>query len=381
MATLDDGQLRTVLAHEVMHPALLHPFRIGTRDLRTANIAADYVINDFLDQYNQSAVAKGEPAPFPWPKLPDGTPDVLIDHQYDGMSFEEVYGALANKPPGEGQKPPQQCQQQQSQQNQPGQGQPDANGQPQPGKGQNKPGKGQGTPDPNATPGQSEGEPSSPGEFIQGAADEAEAQAQEAKWKVALKQAATVAKSQGRLPGSMERLVNELLDPKASWREILRTLLTSAAKDDYTWTRPNPRYSGGGLILPSLHVPRMGKIAVAIDTSGSIGQKELDEFMAEVRSIMFDCRPEKLVIIQCDAEIHEYLELDPFDEIDVKLKGGGGTDFRPVFERLTAEPEPPAALVYLTDLMGSFPEDAPAYPVIWACNNERQAPFGETVNT
>src|SRR5437764_474919 len=94
--------------------------------------------------------------------------------------------------------------------------------------------------------GQGDG-PASRGEFIAGAADEAEAQAQEAKWKVALKQAVMSSKSQGRLPGNMERMVTELLDPKASWREILRTLLTSIAKDDYTWTRPNPRYTGRGL--------------------------------------------------------------------------------------------------------------------------------------
>jgi predicted metal-dependent peptidase len=55
MATLNEGQLRTLLAHEVMHPALLHPFRVGSRDLRTANIAADYAINGILDDYNKAA--------------------------------------------------------------------------------------------------------------------------------------------------------------------------------------------------------------------------------------------------------------------------------------------------------------------------------------
>ena len=58
-----------------------------------------------------------------------------------------------------------------------------------------------------------------------------------------LKQAAMMAKSQGRLPGEMERLVSDLLDPQASWREILRNLLTSTANDDYTWSRPNRRFS------------------------------------------------------------------------------------------------------------------------------------------
>jgi len=356
MATLNDGQLRTLLAHEVMHPALLHPFRVGNRDLRTANIAADYAVNGILDDYNKAAKAKGELEPFPWPLRPDGECELYLDHQYDGMSFEEIYAALISKPT---------C----------------ANGnEPQPSCGQQS-GIGDGQPQ-QSPPDQYDGDPqapSSPGEFCQGAVDEANAQEQEAKWKVALKQAATMAKSQGRLPASMDRVINELLDPQTSWRQVLRTMLTSVCKDDFSWSRPNTRYMGRGMILPSLHSPRLGRIVVAIDTSGSIGQKELDEFMAEIRGIMFDCRPEKLVIVQCDAKIHEWTELDPFDELEVTLKGGGGTDFRPVFDRLAEETESIAALVYLTDLAGTFPDEQPPYPVIWACNNDDQGPFGETV--
>jgi predicted metal-dependent peptidase len=361
MATLDDGQLRTILAHEVLHPALLHPFRLGDRDLRAANIAADYAINNFLDRYNQDAVKGGEAAPFPWPKRADGEPDVLLNHAYDEMSFEEIYAELTRKPPeGPGQQPP----------------------------AQNQTGTGQrtGQPGPNGKPADGEGDgegetSSSPGEFSAGSKDQAEVQAQEAKWKIALRQAAVLAKGEGRLPADMQRLISELLEPKASWREILRTLLTSAAKDDYTWTRPNCRYSGRGVILPSLHVPRMGTIAVAIDTSGSIDDKQMAEFMAEVRAILFDCRPEKLILIGCDADVHDWHELDPFDEVPMKTEGGGGgTDFCPVFERLAQLPEPPAALVYLTDLCGSAPDLAPAYPVIWACINEQTGPFGETIH-
>src|ERR1017187_4736284 len=143
--TLSDAQLRTVLAHEVMHPALLHPFRLGDRDLRTANIAADYAINNFLDQYNLDAQKRGETPPFVWPiKLdangqPTTTPDVLLNHAYDNHSFEEIYAALTHKPPaGGGQQqgraggagiPPG------PQPGQPSQGQQPGTGQPSPGTG------------------------------------------------------------------------------------------------------------------------------------------------------------------------------------------------------------------------------------------------------
>jgi len=189
MATLDDGQLRTICAHEVLHPGLLHPFRQGDREHRLANIAADYVVNNFLDNYNIAAASRNEPTPFPWP-MKDGQPDVLLDHTYDDMSFEQVYSELQNKPDQNGQNP----------------GQPGQNWQEQQQNGQSGQQPGQdGQPDPNGPPGPGQGDSVGPGDFVAAPADPAEAQAQEAKWKVALKQAAMMAKAQGRLPADMAR--------------------------------------------------------------------------------------------------------------------------------------------------------------------------------
>lgn len=339
MEKLDDVQVRTVLAHEVLHPALLHPYRIGQRDLRKFNIAADYAINNFLDNINTEATKKGQAAPFPI-----ATIGGLVDHQYDNFSAEEIYNRLPEQPSGGGQ---------------------------QPGQGSGAGGKGQ-----------PQG-PSSPGEFTPGAADQAEAEEQEASWKVALKQAALAAKSQGKLPAEIERLVQELINPKVPWAEVLRTFLTSASRDDYSWARPNRRYSGGDCIMPGLHSPRLGPIVVAVDTSGSIGQKEFDEFIAEVRGILFDCRPEKLILAQCDARVHDWRELEVFDDpATIKFKGGGGTDFRPVFDRVAEDViagQPPAAVVYLTDMQGTFPETDPGYPVLWAATTDTKGPFGITL--
>jgi len=359
MESLNDPELKTILAHEVLHCALLHPFRLGQRDLRKANLAADYAVNNFLDTYNREASAKVRASPFPFTGPLAGG---CLDHQYDPYAFEEIYNLIQTSN--------------------------DPNTQ---------------TPNPVGSLGTSSALGTSPGEFEAGAKDQAEADVQEANWKVALQQAAIAAKSQGKLPGSIARLVEELLDPKVPWREVLRTLLTSVAKNDYTWTRPNPRYASSGFILPSLHSPTLGRIAVAIDTSGSIDQKQLNEFLAEVQSILFDCRPEKLVLIQCDAKIQEVREYDTFEQLEVTMKGGGGTDFRPIFDLLSGEipkeeentqvpkvgslgawdlgicSEPPTALIYLTDLQGTFPEQAPAYPVIWCATTDDPVPFGEVV--
>lgn len=355
MDKLDDVQLRTVLAHEVMHCALLHPYRRGQRDLRQFNIAADYAINNFLDNLNKDFTKRGQAGPFPVEGLG------LVDHQYDDLSAEEIYARLPQQQSGNGGSP-------QGAQVPGSNLQTSGNG-----------GRPQGPPQPSNSS-------TSPGEFTDGAADQAEAEEQESMWKVALKQAALAAKGQGKLPASMERLVEEFLNPKVPWAEVLRTFLTSAAKDDYSWARPNRRYSGAGVILPGMHSPKMGPVVVAVDTSGSIGQKEFDEFIAEVRGILFDCRPDKLILVQCDAAVHDWQELEVFDEpAYVKFKGGGGTDFRPVFDRVDKEMGPgsllgpPAALVYLTDMMGTFPSHEPGYPVLWAATTGTQGPFGITL--
>ncbi len=360
---LTDAQLRTILAHEVMHCALLHMYRRDQRDLRKFNVAADYAINNFLDNYNQHAALRGaKPFVFDGP-LANG----CLDHAYDGKSAEEIYNLMPEPPPKEagGSKM------------EDGKGsQSGAQGQPQPGSGKGN------------SPSNS---PSSPGEFTDGAVDEAGREAAEADWKVALKQATAAGKSRGRLPAEIERLVNDFLEPKAHWRELLRRFLTSTSRDDYSFTRPNRRYSGyspsstrhprSRCILPSLHSPSLGKIVCAVDTSGSIDQKQFNEFMAEVRAVFFDCRPVSFVVAQCDAALHEWQELGPFDDLQIKAKGGGGTDFTPVFDRAMAEPEPIAALIYLTDLEGSFPDYAPPFPVLWAVTgSNHDAPFGEVLN-
>ena len=78
----------------------------------------------------------------------------------------------------------------------------------------------------------------------------------------------------------------------------------------------------------------------------------------------------QLTVIQCDAEVQK---VEVFDDMNPFLpnyqwvaKGGGGTDFRPVFEYIEEHSELESKLlIYLTDGCGSYPEHAPAYPVLW----------------
>jgi predicted metal-dependent peptidase len=110
-------------------------------------------------------------------------------------------------------------------------------------------------------------------------------------------------------------------------------------------------------------------------------------FFAEVAGILEDCKPQRLVIVWCDAKVHRTDECDePSDLNTIRHKGapgGGGTSFIPVFDWMASEGIEPDALVYLTDGMGSFPAHSPKFPVIWgniSPPGSVQYPFGEVVD-
>ena len=346
-ATLDDAQLRYILAHEVLHPALGHLWRCGERDMEKWNEAADYTVNEMLDAYAaEDRAAAPDPSRYvpPWKAFRGA----LINPAFFGLDAETIYARL-----------PKNC-------------------------GKRKADCGKKDSDsPQSAIGNPQSAPS-PGEFEKGADDGADGEGEEFsedEWKLAVTQAATIARMQGKLPGSIARLVRELLAPKVPWRDVLREFIRVLAKDDYCWSRPNRRYAHTGFMLPSLHSERMGRLAIGVDTSGSIDDEILRVFASEIQAALDECQPERIDVIYCDARVQSTEEYVPGDAVTLKnCKGGGGTKFEPVFQHIEDFEEPPVALIYLTDLEGSFPAHAPDYPVLWASIKNRPYPFGEVVS-
>ena len=306
-----------VLAHEAMHCASLHHLRRGARDPRKWNRACDYVINFELVEASVST-------------MPDGG---LLDPRYAHKSAEQVYAELPDEPEGNGDDP-----------------------------------------------GQCGGIMDAPG-ADGGAATPAEQRQAETDWKVATLQAAQTAKMQGHAPGCAERLAEAYRKPAADWREVLRRFLTVAsAHDDYTWRRPSRRFAHAGLYLPSPYSEAMGPIAVAVDTSGSIGDDRLAQFCAEVRAIADEMRPESVTVIYCHSRVCRVDVFERGEEVRFHPVKTGGTDFRPAFAEIARRDLEPAAVVYLTDLYGDAP-DHEQWPTIWACTSpEMTGPWGETVH-
>lgn len=197
------------------------------------------------------------------------------------------------------------------------------------------------------------------------------------EWAINVAQVAMEAKRHGALPASMERFVEELTANKVPWREVLQRFVSERAKDDYSWARPNRMFVAAGAYLPAMYSENMGPIDVVIDTSGSITQELLNEFGSEIKAIVAAVRPARLRVIYADAAVNRVDTFEPGDEVEFHMVGGGGTDFRPAIA--LASEEPPVALVYLTDMYGPFPDQAPDFPVMWCATSGVEGPFGETV--
>lgn len=201
-----------------------------------------------------------------------------------------------------------------------------------------------------------------------------------AETKVLVAQAAQAAKMAGKLTANLQRLIGDILQPKVNWKDVLRRFVQKAKTDERNFARPNRRFFAQGLYLPSRSGETLGEMAVAIDCSGSIGDKELAEFAAELRAIHGDGAPTKLHVIYFHHQVCKYEVFMPDDQIG-KLSSPetGGTAFSPIFEFMAEQDINPVATVVLTDLCCSDFGPVPGYPVLWVSNYSDEAPWGEVV--
>jgi predicted metal-dependent peptidase len=351
--SLDETQF--VLAHEALHCALSHFARRQHRVKQRWDVACDFAINPLL-------VKDGLKPP----------PGALVLDVYEGMTAEEIYPCIAENNTdqpmdqhiydGEDIDPTSSGQQQGDEPRDGGQqaaplSQPAAGGS-----------------FPDRQKDDQSGGASQPKPLTA-----AEREALAAQWQQRLAGAAQQAQQSGKLGGLLARMVGELLQPKLPWRTLLARYMTQVARDDYSYMRPSRRE--GQMILPSLR-SEQADIVVALDTSGSVDAEELNEFVAEIDALKGQLRA-RLTLHACDTALAEGSPwvFEPWEEFRLprQFRGGGGTDFRPVFEWVEQQGRVPDLLLYFTDAEGDFPTSEPHYPVIWLVKGKTPVPWGQRI--
>ncbi|MCW9012378.1 MAG: VWA-like domain-containing protein [Gammaproteobacteria bacterium] len=368
---LSPEQTQFALAHEALHCALSHFARRQNRVKHRWDMACDFAINPML--------------------INDGlTPpvDALYLREYADMTAEEIYPCLedndndqereleqelnpdSDNDEGEGGSGDQHDQkegQEQKQKGDKGQGEEDGGAREDNSDTGDGDGKGQRPPD---EEGEGEPDPLTPQEI----------ESLSLQWQQRMASAAQQAIQAGKLGGSMARMVDHLLQPKLPWRMLLARYMTMVARDDYTYSRPSSR-RGDPVIYPSLRSSQLN-IVIALDISGSISDKEIGEFISEIDAIKSQLRA-RITLLACDSKLAEggpwmYESWEEF-VMPEKFHGGGGTSFKPVIEWADEQDQAPDLIVYFTDAQGEFPEQEPAFPVIWLVKGKTPVPWGQRV--
>lgn len=335
VAGLDDAEFRFLVCHEVLHPALSFWSRKKTRDAFGFNVAHDFAINIIIDEF-----AKQHPNHIRMPKVG------LLDHKYDGMSAEEIYDALP-KQSGKGQ-----------------------------GKGQSGGGMG----------GDCRGDLSESSEGREAGKGDQGAQTKIDKdWKIhveAARQVHETALGRGSLPSSVQKILDELLDPKVHWSTVLSQWIgENAGKQDFTYQRPARRSESAGELLPGVMRTDLPDVTILWDTSGSMTGQETT-ILSEVADIV-DELGLTIRLIVCDCDVHADVDrIDNLEAIIPHVKGGGGSSFNPAFDRLVSEGNTSVVIAF-TDGYIEVPQTQPESlkGVLWVITDrgQRPAPWGRAI--
>jgi predicted metal-dependent peptidase len=321
-----------VLVHEVMHVALAHFARRAGRELAMWNVACDLAVNPLLLDAG-FALPAGRLVPG------EGT---FMGYP-PGKSAEEYFELL---------------------------------------RGTESPDRSSSTCDSESVAGATTPDPGGCGAVIDPAdGSPAGTRLAESQWKVAVAQADHAARGRGELPAGLGRTVEEVIHAPADWQSILQAFVSAHARNDYSWARPNRRYLTQGLFLPGLRSDELGDVVVAVDTSGSIGARELGLFASELSALLaaYDCRA---TILYHDTRVQKVETWTPTDgSLTLTPTGGGGTRHDCVFAWIEEADLDPACVVCLPDLETRFPTTLPAVPVLWAQVGDARVdpPFGQVI--
>lgn len=302
-------ELKTLLCHEGLHVAFMHvPLMLRLKlDRDLWNRATDYCINLILVEMGLTPI--------------DGW---LYEPQYAGLTALQIYDRLL-----------------QQQEESPDEGEGDAPG-------------GIGT----------------DLDMPEHGGDAAEVMKDMADVQQRVAQAAAAARMAGKMPGALERLIDQMLSPVVPWLSVLQDYMTRLAQDEETWRRRNRRFTH--VVLPTRYSERMGPVIMIGDTSGSIGNDELCRYASETAAIAEQLQPEHIRVVWADTSVSSEQVFEPGDPLTFAPTGGGGTDMRvPLAHVAQYDPQ---VVILMTDGYTPWPAEATPYPLIVLCTTGTTIP-------
>lgn len=297
-AAMSEKEIEFVVGHEILHVVFDHLVRRSDRDAKLWNIAADYCVNGIL--------VKERIGTLPTQVKP------YHDTKYDGWSAEAVYDELYEKADKMDL---------------------DALGQ---------------LLDDHMDPQEGEGDE---GGKRPKKLTEAELRALRDEIKEAVLEAAQAAGDQ--CPEEIKRMVKEMTESVISWKDLLQQQIQSKVRADFSFSRPNRKTQGSGIVLPGSNVEDTIDVCVAIDTSGSISNEQIAMFLSEIKGIMDAFKDYKIKVWCFDTDVHAFAEYDADSGEDIdsyEPGGGGGTEFMVNWDFMKQNEIEPKIFIMFTDM-------------------------------
>lgn len=189
----------------------------------------------------------------------------------------------------------------------------------------------------------------------------------------------------GKTDSFLERAFEFLFqEPPFDWRGFLNNYLKAFLKSDFTWKKPSRRSWGGGYILPGSNTDKHIKLGIAIDTSGSVGDKEVHEFLAHIAKIMHSFKSFDIDVWCFSTKVHEetlknYTKTSQDQIKNYELASLGGTEIKSNFRWIEDNKKKYDVFICLTDGYDYIDDLRFDYcPVIWGItgNDNFQNPSG-----
>lgn len=357
-STLEQSELAFVLLHETLHVALGHLWRRGTRDSSVWNCAADYVINNILEDECVNPNAGSFKISFPRDK--DGRIG-LFEPRYKEWSAEKVYNELMikihkNKLPLKSGIAVSEVVDKQRTSSQP----------------------------------QTQVKIEEIFAKAIGSHDlwnkipEPEVQQISQEWAGRVAEAATAAKMAGKMPAGIEAQLGKLLKPQKNWKLLLREFIETE-NFDFSWNPPDRRFSDSDFFMPDFNekIEKVKDLYFFIDASGSMSNNDINKCASEIQGAIYQFKHHlhgKMAYF--DTVVYDYYDFDEIqgDISTTRPKGRGGTSFAVVAEAVKGNSDSIAGVIILTDGFCTFPpeKEFEGIPVLWIFTDpDRKAPYGQ----
>jgi predicted metal-dependent peptidase len=190
----------------------------------------------------------------------------------------------------------------------------------------------------------------------------------------------------GNVPAGVQRMIQELTEPKMNWRELIRMQIQSTIRNDYTFSRPSRKGWHTGAILPGMNFMDTIDICIGLDMSGSIGNVQAQDFLSEIKGIMDQFTDYNIKLWCFDTKVYNEQDFSADsgeDLLSYEIMGGGGTDFMANWEYMKENDIVPKKFIMFTDGYAWDSWGDPDYcDTIFLVHSHHdknvQAPFGVT---